>query len=59
MEPAVPLIQVTQELEALKLRLASMESEALNLEDNAAMVNGMLRLGFRPYKTYRIYDRAL
>jgi len=29
------------------------------LEDNAAMVNGMLRLGFRPYKTYRIYDRSL
>ncbi len=29
------------------------------LEDNAAMVNGLLRLGFRPYKTYRIYDVAL
>ena len=29
------------------------------LEDNAAMTNGVLRLGFRPYKTYRIYDRAL
>lgn len=29
------------------------------LEDNPAMNNGLLRLGFRPYKTYRIYDRAL
>ncbi len=29
------------------------------LEDNAAMVNGLLRLGFQPYKTYRIYDVPL
>lgn len=29
------------------------------LEDNAAMVNAADRLGFRPYKTYRIYDRPL
>jgi GNAT superfamily N-acetyltransferase len=29
------------------------------LEDNAAMVNGLMRLGFRPYKTYRIYDKPL
>lgn len=29
------------------------------LEDNAAMVNATQRLGFRPYKTYRVYDRSL
>ncbi|HKW42102.1 MAG TPA: hypothetical protein VJN39_12700 [Gemmatimonadales bacterium] len=29
------------------------------LEDNAAMVNGAVQLGFRPYKTYRIYDKSL
>jgi hypothetical protein len=29
------------------------------LEDNPAMNNGLLRLGFRVYKTYRIYDRKL
>lgn len=29
------------------------------LEDNAAMNNGALGLGFRPYKTYRIYDKSL
>jgi GNAT superfamily N-acetyltransferase len=29
------------------------------LEDNVAMVNGALQLGFRPYKTYRIYDKPL
>jgi len=29
------------------------------LEDNAPMVNGIMALGFRPYKTYRIYDRGL
>jgi hypothetical protein len=29
------------------------------LEDNAAMVNGLMQLGFRPYKTYRIYDKPL
>ena len=29
------------------------------LEDNPAMNNGLLRLGFRVYKTYRIYDRPL
>jgi GNAT superfamily N-acetyltransferase len=29
------------------------------LEDNTAMTNGIQRIGFRPYKTYRIYDRPL
>ncbi len=29
------------------------------LEDNAPMLNAALRLGFSPYKTYRIYDKAL
>jgi GNAT superfamily N-acetyltransferase len=29
------------------------------LEDNLPMVNAALHLGFRPYKTYRIYDKAL
>src|SRR5207302_476246 len=29
------------------------------LEDNVPMVNGALQLGFRPYKTYRIYDKPL
>jgi GNAT superfamily N-acetyltransferase len=29
------------------------------LEDNAAMTNGIQRLGFVPYKTYRVYDRPL
>jgi GNAT superfamily N-acetyltransferase len=29
------------------------------LEDNAPMVNGLMRLGFRPYKTYRIFDKPL
>ncbi len=29
------------------------------LEDNTAMVNGAHQLGFRPYKTYRIYDKPL
>jgi len=29
------------------------------LEDNAPMVNAALALGFRPYKTYRIYDKPL
>jgi len=29
------------------------------LEDNAPMVNGALRLSFRPYKTYRVYDKPL
>ncbi|HVH66229.1 MAG TPA: hypothetical protein VM716_00015 [Gemmatimonadales bacterium] len=29
------------------------------LEDNAPMVNAALQLGFRPYKTYRIYDKSL
>jgi hypothetical protein len=33
----VPLGQVTQELEALKLRLAAMEADALTPEDTAAM----------------------
>jgi GNAT superfamily N-acetyltransferase len=29
------------------------------LEDNHAMVNGLVRMGFEPYKTYRVYDRAV
>ena len=29
------------------------------LENNPAMKNGMIRLGFEAYKTYRIYDRPL
>ena len=29
------------------------------LEDNVPMVNAALRLGFSPYKTYRIFDKAL
>ncbi|HEY3280469.1 MAG TPA: hypothetical protein VGJ83_08140 [Gemmatimonadales bacterium] len=29
------------------------------LEDNAPMTNAALNLGFRPYKTYRMYDKAL
>lgn len=29
------------------------------LEDNAPMINGLMRLGFRPYKTYRILDKTL
>ena len=29
------------------------------LEDNVPMVNAALQLGFNPYKTYRIYDKAL
>ena len=29
------------------------------LEDNAPMVNAAAQLGFRPYKTYRIYDKRL
>ncbi|MND00422.1 hypothetical protein D3C83_190350 [compost metagenome] len=29
------------------------------LEDNTPMVNGLLRMGFKAYKTLRLYDRAL
>ncbi|HWP37695.1 MAG TPA: hypothetical protein VNL18_09125 [Gemmatimonadales bacterium] len=29
------------------------------LEDNAAMTNALLRMGFEQYKTLRLYDRAL
>ena len=29
------------------------------LEDNVAMTNGAIQMGFRPYKTYRVYDRPL
>lgn len=29
------------------------------LEDNAAMNTALLKIGFRPYKTYRLYDRSL
>jgi GNAT superfamily N-acetyltransferase len=29
------------------------------LEDNQPMINGLVRMGFTPYKTYRLYDRPL
>jgi GNAT superfamily N-acetyltransferase len=29
------------------------------LEDNAAIIAGMVKLGWSPYKTYRLYDRPL
>jgi GNAT superfamily N-acetyltransferase len=29
------------------------------LEDNQPMINGLMRLGFAPYKTYRVYERPL
>jgi GNAT superfamily N-acetyltransferase len=29
------------------------------LEDNHAMINGLTRMGFEAYKTYRIYERAI
>ena len=29
------------------------------LDDNVAMKNGLLRIGFEPYKTLRLYDRPL
>ena len=29
------------------------------LEDNPAMANAAERMGFRRYKTYRLYDRPL
>lgn len=29
------------------------------LEDNTAMINALVRAGFRPYKTYRIFDKPL
>jgi GNAT superfamily N-acetyltransferase len=29
------------------------------LEDNHAMINGLARMGFAPYKTYRVYERPL
>jgi GNAT superfamily N-acetyltransferase len=29
------------------------------LEDNHAMVNGLLRMGFEAYKTYRVYERPI
>jgi len=29
------------------------------LEDNTAMVNSATRLGFQPYKTYRVFDKPL
>jgi len=29
------------------------------LEDNRAMINGLARMGFAPYKTYRVYERPL
>jgi GNAT superfamily N-acetyltransferase len=29
------------------------------LEDNLPMVNGLVRMGFEAYRTYRVYDRAI
>ena len=29
------------------------------LEDNPAMIAGMVKLGWKHYKTYRLYDRSL
>ncbi len=29
------------------------------LEDNQPMINGLTRMGFAPYKTYRIYERSI
>jgi GNAT superfamily N-acetyltransferase len=29
------------------------------LEDNHAMANGLVRMGFAPHKTYRVYQRPL
>jgi GNAT superfamily N-acetyltransferase len=29
------------------------------LEDNHAMINGLTRMGFEVYKTYRVYERAI
>ncbi len=29
------------------------------LEDNQPMINGLVRMGFQAYKTYRLYDRPL
>ena len=29
------------------------------LENNHAMMNGLTRMGFEPYMTYRVYDRPL
>lgn len=29
------------------------------LEDNPAMIAGLVKMNFRPYKTYRVYDRPL
>jgi len=29
------------------------------LEDNQAMINGLNRMGFEVYKTYRIYERPI
>jgi GNAT superfamily N-acetyltransferase len=29
------------------------------LEDNQPMINGLTRLGFAPYKTYRVYERPI
>ncbi len=29
------------------------------LEDNQPMINGLKRLGFEPYKTYRVYERPI
>lgn len=37
MERLVPLSRVTRHVEALKLRLAAMEADALSLEETAAM----------------------
>jgi len=29
------------------------------LEDNNAMINGLTRMGFEVYKTYRVYERPI
>jgi hypothetical protein len=29
------------------------------LEDNHAMINGLKRMGFEAYKTYRVYERPI
>jgi hypothetical protein len=30
-----------------------------DLEDNHAMINGLKRMGFEVYKTYRVYERPI
>ena len=38
---------------------ANRDATGTLLEDNFPIINGLLRLGFRPYKTYRVYDRPV